>query len=61
MPRPPRVQEKHLTVTEIAAELSISKMTIYRLIERGDLGAKRIGRSLRVPESELNRYLRASS
>lgn len=47
-----------LTVNEVAARLRVSKMTIYRVIEQGDLAAIRIGRSLRVPEKALNKYLR---
>lgn len=60
-PPPPRIPEKHWTVKDIATELNVSKMTIYRLIERGDLGAKRIGRSVRVAASDLERYLKATS
>lgn len=57
---PPRVKDKWLTVQAIAAELEVSKMTVYRLVHAGDLPAKRIGRSLRVSETAFEEYLRAA-
>jgi len=48
---------KLLTVAEIAAILRISKMTVYRLIESGDIPALRVGRSFRVPEDDVKQYL----
>ena len=48
---------KFLTVAEIAAILRVSKMTVYRLIETGDITALRIGRSFRVPEDDVRQYL----
>jgi excisionase family DNA binding protein len=44
-----------LTVTEVAARLRVSKMTIYRLVHAGELHALRIGDSLRIPASALIR------
>jgi excisionase family DNA binding protein len=46
-----------LTVTEVAARYRVSKMTVYRLIEHGELPAARIGRSLRIPEQAVRAYL----
>lgn len=46
-----------LTVGEVAATLRVSTMTVYRLINAGQLPAVRIGRSFRVREAELDRYL----
>jgi excisionase family DNA binding protein len=61
-PHPQRVpdpeQPKLLTVAEIAAELRVSKMTVYRLVHAGDLRSIRIGRSFRVPVKALEDYLR---
>ena len=39
-----------LTVAEVAAQMRVSKMTVYRLVHAGELEAVRVGRSFRVPE-----------
>ena len=49
-----------LTVAEVAAMMRVSKMTVYRLVHSGELPAVRVGRSFRVPEDEVNDYLRKS-
>jgi excisionase family DNA binding protein len=49
-----------LTVAEVAALMRVSKMTVYRLVHAGDLPAVRVGRSFRVPEEAVRRYLRDS-
>jgi excisionase family DNA binding protein len=41
----------------LAALLNVNKMTIYRLVERGDLRAYRIGRALRFRPSEVEEFL----
>lgn len=46
-----------LTVTEVAATLRVSNMTVYRLINTGELPAIRIGKSFRIREDDLTRYL----
>lgn len=46
-----------VTPAEIAAELRISRMSAYRLLHEGDLTYTKVGRSLRVRRSELDRYL----
>ncbi len=48
---------RFMTVGEVAAVLRVSTMTVYRLINAGQLPAVRIGRSFRVREGELDRYL----
>lgn len=48
---------KFLTVSEVAALLRVSNMTVYRLINSGELPAVRIGRSFRLREDDLDRYL----
>jgi excisionase family DNA binding protein len=45
------------TVAEVATQLRVSKMSVYRLIHAGDLEAVRFGRSFRVPQSAVDRYL----
>lgn len=49
-----------LTIAEVAAKLRVSKMTVYRMVHNGELGALRVGRSFRVTEDEVARYLRES-
>ena len=51
---------KFLKVTEVAAMLRVSRMSVYRLIHAGELEAVRFGRSFRVPEHAVNAYLRDS-
>ena len=46
-----------MTVSEVASSLRVSTMTVYRLINGGDLPAARIGRSFRVRPQDLERYL----
>jgi excisionase family DNA binding protein len=48
---------RYLTVREVATYLRVSTMTVYRLINGGNLPAVRIGKSFRVREDDLNRYL----
>ena len=48
---------RFMTVGEVAAALRVSSMTVYRLINAGDLPAVRIGRSFRVAAADLDRYL----
>jgi excisionase family DNA binding protein len=37
--------------------MRVSSMTVYRLIKAGELPAIRLGRSYRVRESDVDRYL----
>ena len=50
-----------LTSGQVAARLAVSKQTVYRLVATNDLPAIRLGgagRSLRVDEADLERWLR---
>ena len=48
-----------LTIQEVAKVLKVSKRTVYRWIEEGDLKVARIGRkTYRVFESDLNKFIR---
>ncbi len=48
-----------LTIQEVAKALKVSKRTVYRWIDSGDLKAARIGRkTYRVFESDLNKFIR---
>ena len=53
----PRAAVSFLTVTEVAAIMRVSKMTVYRLVHGGELAAVRVGRSFRVPEPAVRDYL----
>jgi excisionase family DNA binding protein len=48
-----------LTVAEVAAELRVSRMTVHRAIERGELTAIRFGSVSRVDRSDLDTFLAA--
>jgi excisionase family DNA binding protein len=47
-----------LSVTQCANELSVSKMTIYRLIHARMLPAARVGRNFRIRRTHWEQYLR---
>ncbi len=51
---------KFLTVAEVATQMRVSKMTVYRLVHNGELEAVRVGRSFRVPEHVVEAYLSKS-
>jgi excisionase family DNA binding protein len=46
-----------LTVAEVAEQLRVSSMTVYRLIRSGDLAALRIGRSYRLRPADVDQFL----
>lgn len=47
----------YLTVREVAGTLRVSNMTVYRLINAGELPAVRIGKSFRLRQDDVDRYL----
>ena len=55
--RRPFVGDRLLTVAEVAATMRVSNMTVYRLIKSGELPALRVGKSYRIRESDVDRYL----
>ncbi len=46
-----------LTIAEVARRLSVSKRTVTRWIERGELAVHRLGRSIRISEADLSAFL----
>lgn len=46
-----------LTVAEVADELRVSSMTVYRLIRSGELRAARIGKSFRLRQTDVDAFL----
>jgi excisionase family DNA binding protein len=50
---------RFVTVAEVADRLRVSTMTVYRLIQAGDLAAARIGKSYRLREEDVDRFLQS--
>jgi excisionase family DNA binding protein len=46
-----------LTVAEVAEQLRVSTMTVYRLCRAGDLPSIRVGSSIRIKREDLAQYL----
>lgn len=46
-----------LTVAEVAAILRVSKMTVYRMCNNGEIENKRVGRSFRIKASVLAAFI----
>jgi excisionase family DNA binding protein len=55
--RYPFTEARLMTVSEVAAHLRVSRMTVYRLIERREMPAFRVGRNYRLREEDVNIYL----
>lgn len=53
--------DRLLKVTEVAERLSLSRSAIYGLMESGQLGYVKIGKSRRVPLGAIERLVRESS
>lgn len=52
-------RSRFLTPAEVAEQLRVSSMTVYRLIKSGELRAARIGKSYRISEDDVDAYLQA--
>lgn len=48
---------KFLTVKETAFKLNMSKNSIYRLADHGQIPCYRIGSSLRFDENDVNKFI----
>ncbi len=48
---------RFMTVAEVAQLMRVSTMTVYRLIKAGELPSVRVGKSYRIREDDLDRYL----
>jgi len=44
-------------VSEVARQLRVSNMTVYRLVKGGQLPAVRVGRGYRIREQDVMHYL----
>ena len=54
-----QVDERYLTLPEVAEQLKVSRRTVYRWIKSGDLDAFQFGREYRITESALKDFLEA--
>lgn len=48
---------RYLTVAEVAQDMRVSTMTVYRLIKSGELAAVRVGKSYRIRAVDLDNFL----
>lgn len=55
----PQAKSTFVTVGEVARQLRVSNMTVYRLINAGDLPAVRVGKSYRIREEDVDAYIAA--
>jgi excisionase family DNA binding protein len=44
----------YMTVSETARALNVSEKTVYRLVWRGELAARRVGRTLRIARTAIS-------
>ena len=56
-PSSPQVLGRFFTVAEVARQLRVSNMTVYRLIKSGQLPAVRVGRGYRMRDDDVRKYL----
>ncbi len=57
MVQPGNDRSRFVTVSEVAGQLRVSNMTVYRLVQSGQLPAVRVGRSYRIQADDVDRYL----
>lgn len=51
----------YLSVADVAKHIGVSKMTVYRLAESGDIPSLRFGRSIRIDAEGLEQYISANT
>jgi excisionase family DNA binding protein len=54
-----RSRSRYVTVAEVADLLRVSNMTVYRLVQSGQLPAVRVGRSYRIREEDVDSFVAA--
>jgi excisionase family DNA binding protein len=54
-----KVDERYLTLPEVAERLKVSRRTVYRWIKSGDLDAYQLSREYRITERDLKAFLEA--
>ncbi len=55
------IDKKYYTAKEIAASLAVTPMTVYRLAERGELKAIRVGKSIRFDAEAVEEFIKNAS
>jgi putative molybdopterin biosynthesis protein len=53
------MEPKLLTAEDVARQLRIKKYTVYELIKRGELPSSRVGKRVRVSQTDIEKYLAA--
>ena len=48
---------RFLTKAEVAKTLSVSDITVHRLISKGEIQTLKVGRAVRIPEESLKEYI----
>lgn len=48
---------RFLTKAEVAKTLSVSDITVHRLINKGEIQTLKVGRAMRIPEESLKEYV----
>jgi excisionase family DNA binding protein len=51
------IKPQLLGLNAVCARTDLSKSTLYRLIASGQLRAVKVGKALRITESELSRFI----
>jgi excisionase family DNA binding protein len=54
-----KVDERYLTLPEVAERLKVSRRTVYRWIKAGELSAYKFANEYRITESDLKDFLEA--
>lgn len=54
-------QDTVYTVQEVAEILKVKPLTIYRLIDRKELKAFKVGRNVRIKQEDLDEYIEKQS
>ena len=53
------VEEAYYTLAEVAERLKVSRRTVYRWIQAGDLPAYKLGQEWRIQDTDLKKFLEA--
>ncbi|MDR3131177.1 MAG: helix-turn-helix transcriptional regulator [Treponema sp.] len=51
------MEQNLLTAEDVARQLRIKKYTVYELIKRGELPSSRVGKQVRVSQTDIEKYL----
>lgn len=54
------MQDKLFTVDEVRDQFKVSRQTVYNWITAGKLDVIRVGRSIRITQAAIDRFIRSS-